>query len=103
MEAERARRGGSDWVQSRRAFAANQTFVTFSFVFFVIVYVLALIKAQSLRYFAFSLLAILMAFSGKPRPRQSPSEAIVYRLFRQASTLRSCWAGSSHPSIWKRT
>ncbi|KAM0753235.1 hypothetical protein T439DRAFT_323872 [Meredithblackwellia eburnea MCA 4105] len=34
------------------------------FVFFVMLYFLALIKAQSLRYFAFSLLAIIMAFSG---------------------------------------
>ncbi|GAA6004360.1 hypothetical protein JCM10207_000685 [Rhodosporidiobolus poonsookiae] len=34
------------------------------FVFAVMVYFLALIKAQSLRYFGFSLLAIILAFSG---------------------------------------
>ncbi|KAK4696212.1 hypothetical protein P7C70_g8416, partial [Phenoliferia sp. Uapishka_3] len=34
------------------------------FVFFVMLYFLALVKAQSMRYFAFSLLAIIMAFSG---------------------------------------
>jgi hypothetical protein len=33
-------------------------------VFVVMVYLLALIKAQGLKYFAFSLLAILMSFNG---------------------------------------
>lgn len=34
------------------------------FVWFVMVYALALVKAQSMRYFAFSLLGLLVAFSG---------------------------------------
>lgn len=36
------------------------------FVFAIFVYLLAIIKAQGLRYFGFSLLAIIMCFSGPP-------------------------------------
>jgi len=35
------------------------------FVFFVLVYLAALVKAQSLRYFGLSLLFIILAFSGE--------------------------------------
>jgi hypothetical protein len=42
-------------------------------VFTIMVYLLALIKAQGLKYFGFSLLAILMSFNGVRCYPNSPS------------------------------
>lgn len=60
-------------------------------VFWFMVYFLALIKAQGIRYFAFSLLAILVTFSGIYTPLVSANGGFEPR-YLQSYLLAYAWA-----------